>query len=117
MNHIKLYSILFEAEETAALINPNGIAKSITDILEPKLEKGFEKLGNSLEKQYKEVSTKSLSTTGAKPAGGSRESTTNEKIDQIKQGIDNLQTSSAESAESAETIINTLKDTLKDKKK
>lgn len=113
MNHIKLYSILFEADDTTSILDPKAMASDIATSVGDILKEPFEKLGDRFEKQSKEVSTNSLSTSGAKPATGSRESTTNEKIDQIKQGINDLQTSNAESAE---TIINTLKDTLKDKK-
>ena len=97
MKTISLYSILFEAEDSTSIVDPKDIASDIAtavgDILEPKF-KEFKTLGDRLEKQSKEVSTTSLSTSGTKPASGSRESRSDKKLDQIVQ---------AQTAEKSET--------------
>lgn len=85
MKTISLYSILFEAEDSTSIIDPKDIASDIATSVGDMLKPQFDILGKRLEKQSKEVSTTSLSTSGTKPASGSRESRSDKKLDQIVQ--------------------------------
>lgn len=87
MKHTKLYPILFEQDNsTTPIIDPKEIAKAVGEEIEPKIKE----LEDRLEKQSKEVDTKGLSTTGTKPAAGTRESNTDKKIDDIEAKISDL---------------------------
>lgn len=83
MTEISLYKILFEQGDTTSIVDPNDIAKAVSAAIEPKINK----IEDRLEKRDKEVATTSLSTTGAKPASGSRESGTSNKINKDLEGI------------------------------
>lgn len=106
MKHIKLYSILFEADSTS-LVDPTDIAKAVADGLKPEFEKldnGFKEIGDRFEKQTKQVPTNSLSTSGAKPAVGSKESGTEKKVDDLTKIAKAIQTAGETSGETIDAI-------------
>jgi hypothetical protein len=98
MKTISLYSILFEADDSNSIIDP----KDMEDVVKKAVGEETKKITDLLVKtqQGTQVPTASLSTTGAKPAVGSKESGSDKKLDQIAQ------------AQTAETTAN--KDLQKD---
>jgi hypothetical protein len=96
MKTISLYSILFEADDSNSIIDP----KDMADVVKKAVGEETKKITDLLVKQGTQVPTASLSTTGAKPAVGSKESGSDKKLDQIAQ------------AQTAETTAN--KDLQKD---
>jgi len=102
MKYIKLYPILFEENDSNSMVDPKDLAMAVGDVLKPE----FDKIGNRLEKTQKEVSTNSLSTSGAKPAAGSQTTKNDQKLDQIYKNVQNLQ--SSENIENLQTGIDSI---------